>query len=310
MEPAPLVSIVLITHDRLAYLREAVASVLAQTLAAWELIVLDDGSTDGSAEWVRSLADGRVRLEARPHRGRVAALRNEGVRLARGRWVAFLDSDDAWREDKLAAQVAAHRARPEVRWSYTGRTVVDAAGAVIPDARLAPFRPLAGWISRELLVHEAKVSLPTVMAERALLEEAGGFDESLPYATDYDLWLRLAVRAECLVLPEPLTRIRVHPASFTHDRPAVNASFVAVYRKFARANPAPEVRRTCRRQEAFYAVHLARQRFRRGERLAGVRAVAFALARRPFYRPAWEVLARGVFRGEAARPPAAPPPRG
>lgn len=299
MSSAPLVSIVLPTYDRLPYLRGAVGSVLAQTYARWELIVVDDGSADGTADWVRGIGDERVRLLARPHRGRIPVLRNEGVREARGEYVAFLDSDDAWRADKLGLQVAAHRAHPDVRWSYSGRTVVDAAGRVIPDERLAPWRPVSGRIARRLLVHEAMVALPSVLAERALLEEAGGFDESLPFSTDYDLWLRLALRAECLALPEPLVRIRLHPAQSTRDRPEVNESFIRVYRKYAGLDPDPAVRRVCRRQQGFYAMHVSRQRQRLGQRGAALRAALYALSRRPLWRPAWHALAAALLKPAA-----------
>ncbi|HYJ80601.1 MAG TPA: glycosyltransferase family A protein, partial [Longimicrobiaceae bacterium] len=132
-------------------------SVLAQTHADWELLVLDDGSDDGTAEYLAALVreDPRVRTVALPHTGNLARLRNEGIARARGRWVAFLDSDDAWREDKLERQLAALRASPRARWSYTGRSLMDECGAPIPDARCRPWHPYEGWIARRLLVHEA-----------------------------------------------------------------------------------------------------------------------------------------------------------
>src|SRR2546421_610268 len=102
------VSVILPTYDRLPLLREAVESVRAQTWADWELVVIDDGSTDGTAEYLTELAsvDPRVRVLRRPHRGNPARLRNEAVAASTGEYVAFQDSDDVWEPEKLARQLA------------------------------------------------------------------------------------------------------------------------------------------------------------------------------------------------------------
>ncbi len=295
MAPPPLVSSVLPTFDRLAYLREAVASVLAQTFGDWELLLVDDGSTDGSAEWARGLRDRRVRVIELPHTGRIAAVRNHGLGVARGRWVAFLDSDDRWRADKLQAQLAAHAAEPGVRWSYTGRTLIDAAGATLPDAGFRPWRPVSGWITRPLLVHEAMIALPSVLVERSLLAEAGGFDESLVRTEDYDLWLRLSRRAPCLAVPLPLVAIRQHAASATHDRPETNESFMRVYARFAAEEPSRELRAVCRRQRAYYAWHLADQWRRQGRRGRALRTAARSVLLDPFSPRGWRTLGAALY---------------
>ena len=112
MEREPLVSIVVPTYNRLAYLRQAVQSVFDQTYRQWELIVVDDGSTDGTAAYVASLG-GRVRALTLPRRGGAARARNAGVGAARGAYVAFLDSDDLWLPEKLAIQMAGLRERTQ-----------------------------------------------------------------------------------------------------------------------------------------------------------------------------------------------------
>jgi glycosyltransferase involved in cell wall biosynthesis len=106
----PTISVVIPTYDRRALLMEAVESVRAQTFAGWELLVADDGSTDGSADAVEALHDPRIRVLRLPHAGQAAAARNAGVRAARGEWVAFLDSDDVWAPHKLAVQLDLTRA--------------------------------------------------------------------------------------------------------------------------------------------------------------------------------------------------------
>jgi glycosyltransferase involved in cell wall biosynthesis len=109
-------------------LREAVESVLGQTFADWELIVVDDGSTDDSREYVLSLHDLRVQLVSIAHSGSAAWARNTGIARARGEWIAFLDSDDLWTASKLERQLDALRAQPGCQWSCTGFSFIDENG--------------------------------------------------------------------------------------------------------------------------------------------------------------------------------------
>src|ERR1041384_7078965 len=102
----PLVSVVIPTFNRARYLREAIDSVLNQTYPYWELIIVDDGSTDETQSTLETLADARVHVLRRPHEGNVARARNVGLEQAQGRYVAFLDSDDRWMPSKLQFQVA------------------------------------------------------------------------------------------------------------------------------------------------------------------------------------------------------------
>ncbi len=302
----PTVSIVLPTYNRLALLRVAVDSVRAQTFGDWELIVADDGSDDGTLELLDALAaeDPRVVVVRLPHTANLPRIRNAAIARARGEWVAFLDSDDAWRADKLQAHLEAHRANPSARWSYSGRSIMDSAGETLPDARFTTWRPHSGQIARLLLTHEAMVAFPSVVVERALLEEVGGMDEALVFSTDYDLELRLAARAECVCIPEPLVRVRVHAGSTTRRRVEVNESFIRVYAKFAEADGSPEVRRICRRQQAFYAAHAALGWIARGERGRALPLMLRSLRYDPRGTGVWKairpILARRLGRAPSA----------
>ena len=109
----PLVSIILPTYNREVLLRRALESVLAQTYDLWELLVVDDGSTDGTRAYLQTLTDTRVRAILREHCGNAGAVRNAGCRTARGSYLAFLDSDDQWLPEKLALQIADLHAHPE-----------------------------------------------------------------------------------------------------------------------------------------------------------------------------------------------------
>jgi glycosyltransferase involved in cell wall biosynthesis len=192
------VSVVIPTHDRARLVVEAVDSVLAQSGVDFELIVVDDGSSDDTA-----LALGARRARLRYHyqspRG-VSAARNAGAGLARGRWLAFLDSDDLWLPGKLAAQVAYHRAHPDVLVSQTEEIWIRDGHRVNPRAY---HRKPAGDIFLPSL-DRCLVSPSAVMLHRDVFTAAGGFDESLPACEDYDLWLRLAQRGAIGLVPQPL----------------------------------------------------------------------------------------------------------
>ena len=203
----PLVSVIVPTFDRLLYLRPAVASVFAQTLVDWELIIADDGSDEPTRAYLSALqSEPRVRVIWLPHCGNPAAVRNRALRQARGEYLAFLDSDDEWLPTKLERQIAALRGCPQRRWSYTGYVIIDARGESCAPASVA--RPHRGEILDLLLTHQVSIWTPAVVAERRLVAEAGNFDEQLLLFEDYELWIRLACRSEIEFIDEPLTRVR------------------------------------------------------------------------------------------------------
>lgn len=209
----PLVSVVIPTFNRAALLAEAVASVLAQTFADYELIVVDDGSTDRTATMIKAVADPRVSLISLPHSGLPARVRNAGIARARARYVAFLDSDDLWDASKLDDQFAALTGRPECRWCHTGGRCIDEIGA--PHARWpAPRLAAEGWIVEPLLRRRVGVNCSSVLVDSALLREAGGFDETFVWGEDYDLWVRLALRSPVACVPEPRVQRRIHASQF------------------------------------------------------------------------------------------------
>lgn len=194
-----LVSVIIPTYNRAAWVAEAVASVLAQTWRDSELLVVDDGSTDATLEALAPWRERLIYLRTRENRG-VAAARNLGAKAARGRWLAFLDSDDLWRPRKLERQVAYLAAHPELRICQTDELWVRHGRRVNPPVS---HRKQGGRIFLPSL-KRCLVSPSAVMICRRLFWAAGGFDESLPACEDYDLWLRLAWRHDIGLVPEPL----------------------------------------------------------------------------------------------------------
>jgi glycosyltransferase involved in cell wall biosynthesis len=205
----PAVSIVLATHDHARWLDGAITSVRRQTVPDWELLVVDDGSTDDTREVVaRHADDPRIRYLPGPHRERAAA-RNRGLAAAGAQVVAFLDADDRWQPEKLARQMAALAAAPDAALCYTIARFVDAAGAPLPIRK--PPRAIAGEVFPALMRGNF-IILASVVARRRCLAEAGGFDETLPVygCEDWDLWLRIARRHRVIVVDEELTLYRRH----------------------------------------------------------------------------------------------------
>jgi glycosyltransferase involved in cell wall biosynthesis len=298
-----VVSVIVPTFNRLGFLREAIDSVLAQTLGDWELLVADDGSTDGTIEYVRAIADPRVRLIPLTHCGRPPRVKNAALSTATGRYVAFLDSDDAWEPAKLERQLAALRHSPRAGWSYTDVLRVSSRGEPLPEGGIQPWRACSGAILADLLRMDALVATPTVIVERALLERVSGFDESLDYNFDYDLWFRIGAISDARAVPERLARVRVHDGARTVDRRAVHRSWVRVYEKAAAAAADPGIKMICRTRGTYHritAASLAADSGRAGE---AVRGFAAAVIRDPLSVPLWRCLAGRVLPRSLRRNP-------
>jgi glycosyltransferase involved in cell wall biosynthesis len=190
------VSAVIPTFNRRRELAAAIASVLAQTRPVDEIIVVDDGSTDGTWETLQALSRDvqrpRIVLHRQENKGPSAA-RNAGVRLATGELIAFLDSDDTWLPEKTARQLELFAARPQL----------GLIGIPIQDAGVFRGRRLVE-IGIERLLFRNYFPTPGVMLRREVLAAVGGFAEDMRLCEDYELWLRIAARHPCLLLNEEL----------------------------------------------------------------------------------------------------------
>lgn len=186
----PSISVVIPTHNRAAVVERAVRSVLAQTAAPLETLVIDDASTDDTATRLERYADARVRVLRLPERVGGSRARNIGIEAARGDWVAFLDSDDEWRPEKLERQLARLREAdgPRLGVVYCRRIMRDH----LSGREVLVRSPLREGDVFAALVNGWEVSTSQVMVAHAALRAVGGFDPTLPGSQDYDLWLRLA----------------------------------------------------------------------------------------------------------------------
>lgn len=280
MAPAPSVSVIIPLYDLRDFVAEAIESVLAQTVdpAAMEILVIDDGSTDGGGEIVARYAP-RVRCLRQQNRG-LSAARNAGIRASRAPFLTFLDADDRILPEKLALQLEAFGAHPELGAVYTGWHCIDEAGARLPQQGRSVH---SGDIFPDLVLGNL-MHPHTVVVRRHLVEAAGGFDETLTSVEDWDLWLRLAragARWHCVDRPLAEYRIR-RGAMHQNPRRMLENRLRVLAKIFDDANGLP-LRVACRRALALQNAHLAAacDFLRSGERGEGARAFRAAVLSRP-----------------------------
>ncbi len=266
--PAPRVSVVIPTRNRAAYLRETLDSVFAQSFADFEVIVVDDGSDDGTRDLLRSLGDGgRTRCVLAEHGG-AATARNLGVAAARGDLLALLDDDDLWPPDKLDWQVRALDARPCAVLVYGFmETFGDQVGEVFPRQD-AP----EGAVHHRLLERNWIRSPGQALIRTAALRAAGGFDATLWGADDWDLYLRLSRLGEFTYERRRALWYRTHPDGASRAAARLYRSSCRVQARHLRALPLHQrpalwcigqaaILRYCLRQwAAGFGVHLVPSR--------------------------------------------------
>jgi glycosyltransferase involved in cell wall biosynthesis len=230
---APTFSVVIPAYNTAETLGEAIESVLAQTRDDFEVIVIDDGSSDNTAEIAASFADRRVQVYSQENAGPSAA-RNRGIELAVGKYVSSLDSDDLWLPDYLVEMGRALEENPRAGFAYTHAWILDASDRfrTVPTGAWhqppTPMLPPDQFIAE--LLRECFVNAPTI--RRAALEQVGGYDKNISHGEDWELWLRLANAGfEAVRVAGPLTIYRNRPGSHSADLVAMADAPTVVYRK-------------------------------------------------------------------------------
>jgi glycosyltransferase involved in cell wall biosynthesis len=212
-----MVSVVIPTYNRSSFLRDALSSVFAQKGVPMEVIVVDDGSTDDTAHIVESF-DGAVRYFYQRRAG-VSAARNRGIENSRGKWLAFLDSDDIWLQGKLLSQIGYLSKHPQMRICQTEEIWVRNGRRVNPKAC---HKKPAGYCFGHLL-ERCLISPSAVIVHRDLFDRVGIFDELLPACEDYDLWLRIGCRYPIGLVEKPLIlKQGGHPDQLSSSVPALD----------------------------------------------------------------------------------------
>lgn len=197
-------SVIIPTYNRRELVQRAIGTVLAQTRTVQEILVVDDGSTDGTEDALAAAFGDRIRY-VRQANGGVSSARNHGLRLARGRYLALLDSDDEWLPEKTQRQIEWLQARPDYGMALCDVVRMDADHRDVELFRRRELLPEDGMILKWVLLQPALVPA-SVMMRREVFETVGGFDETLATGEDLDFHLRVAARWPIGIVEQPLVR--------------------------------------------------------------------------------------------------------
>jgi glycosyltransferase involved in cell wall biosynthesis len=206
-QSSAVVSVIIPTFNRARFIASAIQSVLAQTYQSFEVIVVDDGSTDDTKSIVSEFTDARVHYIYQSNHGRSNA-RNHALKVAQGRYIAFLDSDDLYMPGKLAMQVEYLETHSEVGMIYTSAVCVDEDGNRLPHTYEAT-------VSGDIYKHIAfftpvTITLPTVVVRKEVFASVGGFDENMHRFEDTDMWRRISKKYSIDALPIYTCELRTH----------------------------------------------------------------------------------------------------
>ncbi len=300
---APCVTVVLPVYQAASFLVEAIESLLAQSHPDFELIAVDDGSTDGSSQILEDYAkrDARLSVHRKRHEGVIRA-RNAGISLARAPLVACMDADDVSLPDRLALQVSALTARPDVVCIGGGFDVIDAKNRllnrVLPPCEHAAILAMA-------LAGRSPICGSNAMFRRREVLAIGSYDEAAGFVEDLDLWLRLAQIGRLANLPHVISRVRFHDASqsATQQERQLDAIRDVVNRAREQRGieerierPSPWRPLATRRSRQAFAVSWARSAWRLGEHRTALAYVLRALRIDPLGAPLWKGIASGFGR--------------
>jgi glycosyltransferase involved in cell wall biosynthesis len=248
--PVPTVSIIICTYNRAELLRQAIASVLRQTFSDFELSVVDDGSTDETEAAVRQFGDVRIEYLRLPHSARLSRLRNAGMERSRAPLIAFLDSDDLWREDKLAFQVGVLNERPEAGFIVSGYDIFNSAG--LERTKLYLETKSGGEVTVRsifdtLIRGELTLCSSSIVFRSKLLGRTGSLNESLQTG-DYEFYTRLAWESPAAIIHLPLVAVRKHEGNASASEfsaAGLEEAIYAVERFYSLGTIANEVRDRC-----------------------------------------------------------------
>jgi glycosyltransferase involved in cell wall biosynthesis len=304
----PRISVVIPCYNAERYIAAAIESVLAQDWPDLEVVVVDDGSKDTSAQIIRERFP-RVRLVQQANQG-VATARNTGVNASSGEWIAFLDADDLWLPGKLRRQWQSLESGAEARMSCTAWQIWKSSDAVPTPAFMTQlasdthdstkWQGSSGWIYPQLLL-DCVVWTSTVLVQRTLLSEIGGFDPTLRIGEDYDLWLRASRHTPIVRVNAPTALYRQHPQSITQSVPPKNYQGEVIQRALSQwgyrspdgsfADKTKVDRTLAKSWSDFGAAHLNVKNFSLA-RHGGVMAIRTDW----HYVSGWKVLAKSILR--------------
>jgi glycosyltransferase involved in cell wall biosynthesis len=217
----PLISIIIPTYNVEKYIKETLNSVINQSYNNFEVLVIDDSSTDSTAEEIKRIAksDGRISYYKIEHAGRPSVPRNYGISKSSGEYVAFLDADDIWNWDKLKDQIRFLQKYPNLIFVYSMSVTFGNVNVFSPYYEVLPLLNKAATTNGELILKGNSITCSSVMVRKEYLQKTGGYDEdpNLKAVEDYDLWLRLSELGAFGFIPKIHVNYRIHGKQSSSD---------------------------------------------------------------------------------------------
>lgn len=284
----PRISIIVPTYNRAAFIEEAITSVLEQTESDWELLIVDDGSTDDTRSILEPfLSDTRIHYQYQQNQGQPAA-QNKALESARGEFICFLDSDNAWLPRKLEVQLVAMKNNPDVDIIYGDNIKIDEHGNEIGRTSM---RRYSGNIASHLLKDNC-VSVNTTMTRRHCFDEMGGMNTERPVAADYDIWLRFSTKYRFLFIPEFFGRYRIMADQISSDKRKRYDTNEKTIHDFLEQYPSAVTSQEAKNGLSVFYSRKAKYYAKRGDRQTAFQAIYRALS----YAPSSKIVWRSVFR--------------
>ena len=256
----PTVSVIIHTYNNEKFIVETIESVLNQTYKDYEIIVVDDGSVDGTHDALLPYMQ-KIRYHYKENGG-IASAKNTGIRLSQTEFIAFLDHDDLWVPDKLKLQMECFNGNPQVGLVYAKYTSFRDG----KELRTKPEKGYSGWIFKELL-SKSFIQTSTVMVKKECLDAVGPYDESFSLGDEYDMFLRISKKFQCGFIDKGLTKYRVHDANASKNDFLFDKENLGVYKKiynnFTDLNG--EEKKILRKRIAGYSMKVAEGLYRLGK---------------------------------------------
>ncbi|MBD2363320.1 glycosyltransferase [Anabaena minutissima FACHB-250] len=229
----PKVSVIIPAYNAINYLPETIKCLFNQTFDDFEVIIVDDGSSDGTAEWVSQIKDSRVKLVSQQNQGSSGA-RNTGIKHSQCEFIAFMDADDFWQPTKLEKQIRVLESNPEIGLVYNWVAYIneksEPTGRIVkPDAE--------GYIWDKFTARNLIECGSVPMIRSQCFEQVGVFDASIDAAPDWDMWLRIAAVYPCALIREPLVSYRQHSHNKSKNYPQLIHDFRTIFEKAFQSAP-------------------------------------------------------------------------
>lgn len=229
----PTISVIIPVYNGESTIKETIESVLNQSLADFELIIINDASQDSTLAIINQITDSRIRVFSYQNSG-VSASRNRGLDKAQGEFISFLDADDLWTPDKLEKQLKALQNNPQAALAYSWTDWIDESGQFL---RAGGHITVNGVAYDKLLVRDFIESGSNPLIRKQALDKVGGFDSLLTHGEDWEMWLRIAICYEFVTVPSPQILYRVYPESASFDVLKMEAGSLAIIERVFAQKP-------------------------------------------------------------------------